>query len=237
MGFSHLHANENTHTEQSKKTIFATAFASSLLLYSIPLMINIAISSIVAVIYSCFHYELLLGYCLTALTYILYYLLVYFIVSITIILTGTFGISVFYFLFLCFVESFISTTNFYQYIRENELAGSIIICSIAVLLGWFSWILYEKRPEVIGNKAIAFPLAEKITKYLVVVFLSFYLGVIINFSFTDGVAEQIIRLVISCLLLGFVVDCAFSKHWKDALKNWKDFFITVGIALILYFIF
>lgn len=55
---------------QHKKTVFVTAFASSLLLYFIPLLTNIVSSSIVAVIYSCFHYELLLGYCLTALTYI-----------------------------------------------------------------------------------------------------------------------------------------------------------------------
>lgn len=236
-GFSVLHANENVKDSNDKKTIFVTALTSSLLLYCIPMLINIAISTLVAAFYKCFHYELLLGYILAAFTYILYYVLVYLVVSIAIIMTGTFGTSVLYFLFLCFIESFLSTTKFYGYIREHELAGSIILWGIAVFIGWLSWYLYKKRPEVLDKKAFAFPLAEKITKYLIVVFLSFYLGAAVNLSFDNSVIGQILRLVISCLLLGFVADCAFSKHWKDALKNWKDFFITVGITLILYFIF
>lgn len=170
--FSVLHEKDRQHeitkqhfTKQffaKKKQYFIRSFTSSLLIYWIPVFVNIVISFVVAAGYQCLHGEVVLGYCKAAVMYMVYYVLVYFVIVTAICLTGTFGASVFCFFVFGILELFLSSGPLYSYMVGHPVTRVVSCAVIAGLLGVLAcWILL-KRPENCAGKGIVFPAVKKV---------------------------------------------------------------------------
>lgn len=238
VGFSYLHSqqpnNRNWQNTVSKSTVYYVTLVGNLIVYAVPILVNILLSMVVAAGYGYFAPRLLGSYVLIALTYSLYYLLVYHLVAIAILLTGTFAMSVLYFLILCYMEYYVSLTSFYRFIQENHLQGTLIISTIIVMLGFATYFLLLKRPDQLEGKAFAFPFAQKVSKYVLVIFLSIYVGTIVAVLLgVVSVTMTMLVIAVSCIVWNLILDIGFHMTWKEAVENWKEILYTMVLSLLI----
>lgn len=230
--------NDIGRKKLNTKQIFSHIVISSFLIYWIPFFVNLGLTVVVALVQSFYYEGLVLDYLNSISMYFVFFVLVYFVVVIAICVTSSFGFSVLYFIFLCFLESLISSSGLYQLIYQHLTIGMMFLIGVAVFLGFLAYTVYINRPDEYEEKAIIYPLAEKITKYVIVIPFSFYVSAfLIGMLGTSVAVAQIGCILISCWVLNFIVNCAFITTWQNALKDWKDFAVTGVISVVIYMIF